>query len=183
MIEARWFKRILYIVYTIGCAFSGYVIYYAAKNGTLYTDVFDHLIVKALILGIPAVLCFIFDMIYHSDMMEAFAWQTSIGAPIVCLLIGFFIIGDKQEISVFGLSISVSVVYILMYAISLVITYLTGLFAIWTGEDERPKWTPSPTHVETYTPPTTPNSPGCGAYGFPEEMGPNHLPDNLKGPY
>lgn len=140
MLESTWFKRILYIIYTIGCAFSGYVIYYAANNGTLYTSVFDHLIVKLLILGIPAALCIIIDMIYHPyDMIEAFAWPTSFGVPFTCLLVGYLMIGDKQEISVFGLSIPTTVIYIVMYALSVLITYLVGLLAIWVAEDENPK--------------------------------------------
>ena len=183
MIEAKWFKSILYIVYTIGCVFSGCVIYYAAKNGMLYTGLLHQVKVKLLILGIPAILCIIIDEIYHShDMFEAFAWETSIGWPVFCLLVGHLVLrGDKQAIAVFGLSIPASVIYILMYALSLVVTWLAGLLAIWTGEDQRPKRRGARTHSDnTHTPPVS--KPRCGAFGFPEEMGPNHLPDNLKGP-
>lgn len=142
MLESTWFKRVLYTIYTIGCAFSGYVIYYAANNGTLYTRVFDHIIVKLLILGIPAVLCIIMDMIYHPfDMLETFAWQSSLGVPFTCLLVGYLVIGNRQEINVIGLSIPITAIYILMYALSLIITYLVGLLAIFVAEDENPKST------------------------------------------
>lgn len=180
MIEKTWFKRILYVLFTIGCGFSGCVIYYGAKNGTLYSGVFEHFTVKALILGIPVVLCIIIDMIYHQyDPFEAFAWETSLGTPFVCLLIGYLVIGGKEEVSIFGLSVPVSVIYVLMYAVSLVITYLAGLLAIWTGEDERPKNTRSRPRSDDA--PSVTRS-GTGAYGFPDGLGPNHLPNNMKGP-
>lgn len=175
MLESKWFKSILYSTYTVACAFSGYLIYYAAKNGTLYTAVLDHLLVKALIVGIPVILCIIMDMIYHPyDIFEGFAWTTSLGSPFVCLLIGYLLIGNKQEINIFGLTIPATVIYVLMYTLSLVVTYLAGLLGIWAGEDERPKKYPSPTYVEPYTPPTA--QPECGPGGMPIEMGPNYIP-------
>lgn len=176
MIETTWFKRILYTAYTIGCGFSGYVIYFAAKNGMLHTGILDHLAVKAMIIGIPAVLCIIFDKIYHPyNMFEAFAWETALCMPFVFMLIGYFIVGGKQAVSVFELSIPASVMYGLMYGLSLLIIYLLGLFAIWIGEDKWLKHSSTRTNSESPTSSPTPKS-QCGPGGWPSECGPNYIP-------
>lgn len=184
MIEKKWFKGILYALYTIACAFSGYVIYYAAKNGTLYSSIFDNFKVKAIILGVPMVFGLILDLIrryYNMSYMEWAAFSTSIGAPIACLLIGRIILGSLGEatvIDVFGLfSLKHTTIYILTYAISVAITYLTGMLCIWISVDDRPQKSYSPSYpTTTYTPPSTTDYSNCGPGGMPIEQGPNYIP-------
>lgn len=144
MKEKSWFKRICYCILLLGCAFAGYVIYYASENGTLYTEFQEHLITKALILGIPAFLCLVIDMIYQShEMLEAIAWKTSFGTVLFCLPVGYWLLGDQQEAVIFGLSVPGTLIYILMYAIPVGISLLVGLLDIYIGEDPFPKPDPN----------------------------------------
>ena len=141
MDKERLVKWILYISYSIACAISGVLIFYAAKNGFLYSKVLDHVAIKALILGIPALCCIIIDFHYHLyEMIEGPAWATSFVTPIVCLLIGYLLIGDKQIVEIFGISISAELIYILMYVISVVISYLAGLWSIFTGDEPKRRY-------------------------------------------
>ena len=183
MNRERRIKRILYILYSVACAVSCYLIFYAAKNGTLYTPVFEQIKIKALILGIPAVCCLLIDMHYYPyELIEGPAWSTSIGGPFVCLLCGYLLIGSKQAVEIFGMNVPAKVIYILMYALAVIISYCAGLLSIYISDE------PTHRHHSTHsnrenTTTTTEKAPGCGAYGFPEEKGPNHLPNNLKGPF
>ena len=190
MIEKKWFKGILYALFTVACAFSGYVIYYSTKNGTLYSSIFENFKDKAIILGVPMVFGIILDLIrryYNMSYMEWAVFSTSIGAPIACLLIGRLILGmsgDATSIDVFGLfSVSYKIIYILTYAISVVITYLTGMMCIWISVDDRPKKSYSPSYsTDTYTPPSTTDYSNCGPGGLPIEQGPNYIPSHDIGP-
>ena len=180
MVEKTWFKCILYVILTLGCLFSGLVIYYAAKNGMLSSGLMENLQVKAIIVVVPFVLCLIIDYIYHYDeMIESFGWSTAIGAPLTCLFIGYStigIMGDKTIIDLYLFKMPVSVIYILMYAIPLVITYLVGLLSIWTGEAPKRYVKTSTPNYHTQLPSTRNNDSDCSAGGIPSGTNPNSIP-------
>lgn len=182
MERERRIKKVLYILYSAACAVSAIFIVYAAINGDLYSKPFDKLTIKALILGIPAVCCLLIDMHYHQfEMLEGPAWSTSIFFPLICLFIGYYWIGDKTAVNLFSLTISAKVICVLMYAISVMVSYLAGLWSIFTGDEPAPKSPTPPPSTSTDTPTTSTDS--AGAFGFGDGKNPTHLPDNLKGPY
>lgn len=140
MDRERRIKKVLYILFSIACSVSALLTVYAAITGDLYSKPFDKLIIKGLILGIPAVCCILIDMHYHEfEMIEGPAWATSLFFPLVCLLIGYLWIGDKTAVSLFSLSISAKVICVLMYALSVVVSYCAGLWSIFTGDEPEPK--------------------------------------------
>ena len=155
MKRERRIKKVLYILYSVACAVSAFLIVYAAINGDLYSKPFDKLTIKALILGIPAVCCILIDMHYHQfEMVEGPAWATSIFFPLICLLIGYLWIGDKTAVNLFGLTISGKVICVLMYAISVIVSYCAGLWSIFTGDEPAPK-VPAPPSAPPPPPPDT----------------------------
>lgn len=176
MERERRIKKVLYILYSIACAISAFLIVYAATNGDLYSKPFDKLTIKALILGIPAVCCILIDMHYHEfEMVEGPAWATSIFFPLICLLIGYRWIGDKTAVNLFSLTISGKVICVLMYTISVMVSYLAGLWSIFTGDEPEPKVSAPPV-VHTTTSTSTTDTSMCGPGGLPIEMGPNYIP-------
>ena len=182
MDRERRIKRVLYVLYSIACAVSALLIVYAAINGDLYSEPFDKLTVKALILGIPAVCCILIDMHYHQyEMVEGPAWATSIFFPLICLLIGYLWVGDKTAVRLFDLTISSKVIFVVMYALSVIVSYLAGLWSILSGDEPAPRSPAPPPGTSTDTHTTSTDS--AGAFGFGDGKNPTHLPDNLKGPY
>ena len=178
MDKERRIKKILYITLTIACAIAGVLLYYAVTKGLLYPNLFDNLLIKSIIVLIPIIFSFVIENYFEHYMPGDNPIVTSIGMALVCLFIGWVsggFDGGKTSIEFLGMTLSTKLFCILVFAIPLGVSYIAGLWSIFTG-DLRKTYPSAPPRENTYTPPSTTDYSDCGPGGMPKEQGPNYIP-------
>lgn len=185
-------KLISFLITTILTIACGVCLYFCHKSGVLLEDGIESLLYAVGMLAVPFITCSIIGIIYEAEIETEDSytklWKVSLGVTVAFLILGIMIVESKRKI----FNIDPKLVIDAQIGLPMLINYLMSLWAIFRdknnpnkviyhSEDEyiRKKireqerlGTSHDTSTDTE-----------GAFGFGDGKNPQHLPDNLKGPY
>lgn len=185
-------KLISFLVTTILTTACGVCLYFCHKSGVLLGDDIVSFLFAAGMLAVPFVTCSILGIIYDAEieLEDSYAelWKVSLGVTIGFVVLGIIIVESKHKI----FDIDSKFVIDAQIGLPMLINYLMSLWAIFRNKNNpnRTIYHNEEEYIrmkirEQERMGTSPNTSTDteGAFGFGDGTNPQHLPDNLKGPY
>lgn len=185
-------KLISFLITTILTAACGVCLYSCHKSGVLLEDGIEVLLYAVGMLAVPFITCSILGIIYDAEieLEDSYTelWKVSLGVTIAFVVLGIMIVESKHKL----FNIDPKLVVDAQIGLPMLINYLMSLWAIFRNKNNPNKiiYYNEEDYIRkkireqerTGTSPNT-HTDDEGAFGFGDGKNPNHLPDNLKGPY
>lgn len=185
-------KLISFLATTILTIACGVCLYFCHKSGILLGDGVESFLYAVGMLAVPFATCSILGIIYEAEieLEDSYTelWKVSLGVTIGFVVLGIIIVESKRKI----FNIDPKLVIDAQIGLPMLINYLMSLWAIFRNKNN-PNKTIYHSEEEYIrmkireqermgTSPDT-SADTDGAFGFGDGKDPQHLPDNLKGPY